>query len=971
MRRVRATIPVLAVLTLVALQILSPAAARPESCPRGYVPLEDHGVAVRDDRGLLCVSQNRPESFREIAGLSGQRDAQALAPLSAAEGPDLYRASLAERAALIAATPAVPGANGRWAEYGKGPLLANDERFGTASEGLHELNGRIDSLDYDPVHKRLFASLGTGGVWMSTNLGQSWRSIGDNLPSQIVGAVGWTPAAGGSLVVVSGEPLVAGLSRTGIGGFYSRDLGKTWKRSKGLPDGALGFQVAVDPTKPAVVYIATSKGLFRSADAGASFANVKLPTGECAGKTDSARCLLANQVTDVVVQSPDRFGNSGGTVLAAVGYRASTRPFPTNSGIIESPENGLYRSDTGLPGSFRKLTATGFTPKDRIGRVEMGVAVGAQQDHDYVYAIVQDAVLLRGGFPTIDAPEDAWTGVTNTTLNGVYVSADFGDTWTKMGDTITISENPATGSALAVVGQALLFAPGVQAWYNEWIKPDPTRQTADGVPTRLTFGLEEVWQNELTDQPQNGPSAFKVIGRYFAGENCMLVLNVPACPTTRSPIAPSTTHPDQHDAIYVPDGNGGVTLVVGNDGGANTQHAAAGEEFDNTKWGVGANRGFYTLLPYHAQAAKDGTVWMGLQDNGSVKIEPGSRKQVMAFGGDGFFVAVDPNNSSYAWSETTFASMRVTTDGGISWSGAAPPISEGGQFSNPFVMDPLDANHLLTAGREVFETVDGPQTCSTVNTPAAEQPVECTWVEVFNLGTHSSPGSAGAESSGTSPTNTMSAVALHGPNAYVGFCGPCDIISTAVPYKMGLATNVGGAAPPAKASTSGWHVAAAGGLPNRTITAIEIDPANPKTVYVALGGYSGRSWRGPGTFGDKNKRIGKGHVFVSRDAGKTFTNISGRLPNAPANAIVKRGSQLLVGTDVGVFLSSDLKGTAWAALKGLPVVPVTSLQVMPGDRSRVLAATFGRGVWTYAFPRAGASRRPAVRGFRRELPATG
>ena len=59
--------------------------------------------------------------------------------------------------------------------------------------GLVDNMGRLDSLAYDAVNKRLFAAKGTGGIWLSENLGDSWRSIGDNLPSQIVGAVGYTP----------------------------------------------------------------------------------------------------------------------------------------------------------------------------------------------------------------------------------------------------------------------------------------------------------------------------------------------------------------------------------------------------------------------------------------------------------------------------------------------------------------------------------------------------------------------------------------------------------------------------------------------------------------------------------------------------------------------------------------------------------------------------------------------------------
>ncbi|MEA2446775.1 MAG: hypothetical protein QOK47_412, partial [Actinomycetota bacterium] len=500
-----------------------------------------------------------------------------------------------------------------------------------------------------------------------------------------------------------------------------------------------------------------------------------------------------------------------------------------------------------------------------------------------------------------------------------------------------LAENPGTGSSLAGTGQATLFAPGVQAWYNMWIKPDPTRQIEEtGVPTRLTFGLEEVWQNRNTavaqdGTPQDPRGDFHVIGPYFAGSTCLLLDNpLPVCPTSDPPQPTQhTTHPDQHDALWIPDGKGGVSLVVGNDGGAYVQSVGRDEELTAEGWSKGDNEGFHTLLPYDAEVAKDGTVWFGLQDNGSGKIDPADNKHYETTGGDGFFVAVDPDNSKVAYSETTVADMRVTTDGGQSWTGIAPDITSA-KFSNPFVMDPTDAKHLMTAGQEVVERDQGPNG---------------DWTQVFDLGT--------APSSGA-PPNSMSALDLQGDAAYVGYCGVCDILNQnpeTNPFLNGIATNVGGDAPPKKMTSDGWHFAKAKGLPNRYITSITIDPKNTKTVYVTLGGYANREWVPPGSYLDQNKRLGKGHVFKSTDAGESFKNISGKLPNTSANWVEIHGKQLVVGTDVGAFLSKDTRGSVWASMnKGLPATVLVSIVNHPGDPKTVVAATFGRGVYTYKFP---------------------
>ncbi|MBW3652265.1 MAG: hypothetical protein KY433_01475 [Actinobacteria bacterium] len=159
--------------------------------------------------------------------------------------------------------------------------------------------------------------------------------------------------------------------------------------------------------------------------------------------------------------------------------------------------------------------------------------------------------------------------------------------------------------------------------------PAPT-STASGVPTRLVFGLEEVWESRLSGQAQDGPresvnpASFRVIGPYFADDTCAFLDNpLPVCATQQTRSGLLTTHPDQQSGIWVPQDDGGVTLVIGNDGGTYTQTVAKGGQL-NKNWGRGNQAGYNanTLLPYDASAAKDGTVTYGLQDNGSGVVRP-------------------------------------------------------------------------------------------------------------------------------------------------------------------------------------------------------------------------------------------------------------------------------------------------------------------------------------------------------------
>ncbi|MCW2600468.1 MAG: hypothetical protein JWM02_2297, partial [Frankiales bacterium] len=509
-------------------------------------------------------------------------------------------------------------------------------------------------------------------------------------------------------------------------------------------------------------------------------------------------------------------------------------------------------------------------------------------------------------------------------------------------------------SALGGTECLLGYCAGVQSWYNEWVQPSPaSSETApDGSPMFLSFGLEEVWGGSAAIPTIPNTSTFGVFGRYFSGSTCA-ALNVPAlmgfCPTTGTGKQGSTVHPDQHAVMYVPDG-AKATLVVGNDGGAykqEQQSLGTTTPYDNDHWDTGINHGMHTLLPYDAQMSRDGTVWAGLQDNGELKITP-EGKQISAYGGDGFFSAVDPNNSKVAYEEYAGGDISVTTDGGLTWSDIQPCYAEA-QFSAPFTMDPVNANHLVAGGSDIEETSSGPRTTTAafVGLTGTDKSATCgpgaavfgsstDWVPVFSLGTTNGY------------TNTASAVDTRGANTYVGFCGSCDIVTEGLPFHSGLATNVGGNKPAKQMTSDGWHIAAAIGLPQRIINSVTLDPQDPKTVYVTLGGY-GRRWIPPGSLGDDVSKVGAGHVFVSNDAGQHFRDISGNLPDLAANWAVLHDGDLLVANDLGVYSVSNVatvtnKTADYSVVgTGLPKVPVVHLQITPRSRDELLAATYGRG----------------------------
>ncbi len=116
------------------------------------------------------------------------------------------------------------------------------------------------------------------------------------------------------------------------------------------------------------------------------------------------------------------------------------------------------------------------------------------------------------------------------------------------------------------------------------------------------------------------------------------------------------------------------------------------------------------------------------------------------------------------------------------------------------------------------------------------------------------------------------------------------------------------------------------------------------TGIVAQAG-SGVVWVTVGAFNDST---GSGQVFESPNYGQTWLNLTGNLPNVPADAIILNGSTTYVGNDDGVYAGVSGAGNfVWTRFStGLPHVQVTNLQIQNYAGTTVLAAaTHGRGAW--------------------------
>src|SRR6187455_2432892 len=120
----------------------------------------------------------------------------------------------------------------------------------------------------------------SGGVWKSTDAGQTFVPIFDDQPVAAIGAIAVAPSDPNIVVVGTGESWVIRYSDVmGDGVYVSKDAGKTWK-NVGLAETGRISRVIVHPTDPNIAYVCATgrltgpqeeRGVFKTTDGGANW----------------------------------------------------------------------------------------------------------------------------------------------------------------------------------------------------------------------------------------------------------------------------------------------------------------------------------------------------------------------------------------------------------------------------------------------------------------------------------------------------------------------------------------------------------------------------------------------------------------------------------------------------------------------------------------------------------------------------
>jgi photosystem II stability/assembly factor-like uncharacterized protein len=236
-----------------------------------------------------------------------------------------------------------------------------------------------------------FGSTG-GGVWRTTDGGNSWENISDGFFGGSIGAVAVSEWDNNVIYVGGGEKTVRGNVSSGSGMWKSVDAGKTWT-SAGLKESRHIPRIRIHPKNPDVVYAAvlgdlfkssTERGVYRSLDGGKTWKRVLFANAD-AGAIDLC------------------FDPNNPRVLYAATWRIRRTPYSLESG---GDGSALWKSTDGGD-TWTNISANDGLPGGLWGIV--GVSV-SPVNSDRVYAIIEND------------------------KGGVYRSDDAGKTWRKMND---------------------------------------------------------------------------------------------------------------------------------------------------------------------------------------------------------------------------------------------------------------------------------------------------------------------------------------------------------------------------------------------------------------------------------------------------------------------------------------------------------------------------------------------------------
>ncbi|MFG3420408.1 exo-alpha-sialidase [Micromonospora sp. NPDC047730] len=832
------------------------------------------------------------------------------------------------KAAYSAAERRAGGSRG-WVNVGPSEALYPFTEFRNAGNyvpNAYVAGGRVTSIDIAPdcnaLLCRAYVTPAGGGVWGTLNVlapEPKWFYLGGPLGINAAGSVkiDRNDKTGLTIYVGTGEANTCASGCVGGVGLYkSTNGGVTWTGPLGkdaLAGKGIG-EITIKPGDPRTLYVATTTAL---------------------------RGMSGSCCTGV------------------------TRPVP------DAEKWGLYKSTDG-GASWRFI---------HNGSADATQCTGSAAEYANTAACSPRGVR----YVKLD-PRDANIVYASSYARGVWRSADAGATWTQ----IKPSLNPAVFQTRAAIDVTALpngktrmyvYEGNIGNPYSRLFRSDDVAGGAPAFadltsanpadPGFATYNqcTGQCWYDVFVHTPAGHPDIVYTGGAYVYGETVAhkraVVLSTDAGVSGTDmtydgtdELHPNGLHPDQHALVTNP--RNPYQFFEANDGGV---MRSSGEFVDRSAWCDnpdrnlatqaqkdrckqmlsripskldGINKGMNTLQFISLSASPhDHTLLQGgTQDNGTWENKGQRSRWVNTMIGDGGASGFDVGKPEFRFHTFYDASPEVNFDNGDvgSWISISDPIfgHPGTLFYAPVVSDPKVSGTIFAGtSRTVYRT----KTFGLGDRSLAEADRICnTWTGTFEaqcgdfapLGTVNLTDAAWGDRAGGA-VSVVERVATDSSTAYAA-------TSTG---RVFVSRNVD--AEPAAAVT--WTRIDTAATPNRFVTSIHVDPADPARAWVSYSGFNSNT---PATLG---------HAFEVKLAGTgaTWADRSYDFGDQPITDLVRDDvtGDLYAATDFGVLRLARGSTTWVKAARGMPNVEVAGLTVVPGKRV-LYAASHGLGAWQLA-----------------------
>lgn len=328
--------------------------------------------------------------------------------------------------------------------------------------GPHRGGRTVGAVGVPQQPNVFYIGVNNGGVWRTDDFGRTWTPIFDDQPTGSIGDVAVAPSDPNVIYVATGEGLQRPDLSVGDGVYKSADGGKTWTNT-GLRDGLQIGGLAVDPKNPDRVFAAVlghpygpnaERGVFRTLDGGKTWKKV----------------LYRDENTGVIQVAIDP--QNPNVVYADLW---ASRLAPWENGEWHGGGSGLWKSTDGGD-TWTQLGGGLPTVAQNLGRIGFCICPS----------------LPSRLYATVDCGE----GTDNARqYSGIYRSDDAGATWYRtnpdprlwgrgsdFAEVKSDPKNPDIVYSANVVTwkstdggktwQALRGAPGGDDYHRIWINPD-------------------------------------------------------------------------------------------------------------------------------------------------------------------------------------------------------------------------------------------------------------------------------------------------------------------------------------------------------------------------------------------------------------------------------------------------------------------------------------------------------------------